>query len=101
MVDVFSGVTAVYELIDGVESFITVDEKVPLVLTAVLVDTCTRYVTAPVTVLHVSVGNNATLMALFAGNVRAGATGITGTVVNVSIIENGLVPPAFVAFTCQ
>jgi hypothetical protein len=38
---------------------------------------------------------------LFAGNVRAGATGIAGTVVKVSIIENVLVPPAFVAFTFQ
>jgi hypothetical protein len=76
----------------------TVEEK------AELVESCIRYEAAPVEAFQLRVGVVATPVAPFTGEARTGAAGATGAVavvVKLDVPDHPLVPPAFVAFTCQ
>ena len=66
-----------------------------------LVDTCRPYDVAPLDAFQLSVGLAETPVAPFEGDRRVGGDGGGGTVVKDQVVDQALVPPAFVAFTCQ
>jgi len=72
-----------------------------VVLSALFVETCTRYDVAAAIVVHVNLGANETFVAPFEGAVSAGAAGGNGKVVKLNGVENALEPPVFFAQTRQ
>ena len=77
---------------------VTFATKVPKVL---LVEICILYVEAPIDAFHPKFTGSDTFIALFAGCDNVGAIGACGIVVKLQTADHELVPPAFVADTCQ
>jgi hypothetical protein len=77
-----------------VESSTTIKEKPDDV------ETCSRYDDAPDEATQLTVGLVEIPVALFVGEERVGTEGIAAIVVKEAV-DHKLVPPAFVAFTCQ
>ena len=65
------------------------------------VDTWSSYVDAPALAFQLNVGAIGTFVAPVAGEFSVGTGGTTETVVNVKVVDQLLVPPAFVALTRQ
>ena len=66
------------------------------------VETCTVYEVAPLEAFHVRVGVLDTLVAPLMGELSDGAAGgLPAAVVKLHVVDQALVPPAFVAFTLQ
>ena len=66
------------------------------------VETCTVYEVAPLEAFHVRVGVLDTLVAPLIGELSVGAAGgLPAAVVKLHVLDQALVPPAFVAFTLQ
>ncbi len=80
---------------------VSVESSTTVVANEELVETCRRYVEAPVTAFHESVNVVGWFVAPFAGVASVGAAGAAGTVVKLENAEYELVPPGFDALTCQ
>ncbi len=80
---------------------VSVESSTTVVVKEELVETCKRYVEAPVTAFHESVSVVGWFVDPFAGVASVGAGGAAGDVVKLDEAEYALVPPAFDPLTCQ
>ena len=77
------------------------ESSIKIVANEALVDTCTSYVKAPLTVVHVNVGLREIFVELLAGERSVGIGGAAGIVVKLQASDQPLIWPLLLAWTRQ